>query len=136
MPRSDEVLRPLPCPVCGTSNVGVFERQEGLFVVTCENYDSFFMVETHGASIEEALSRWNDRRQPYNTIDSVPSCGQENDWQKAETCQALGHEIKHLRAQLASTVDIECKREKCPLGGQVLTILTDRVSAQTDGNKT
>ena len=49
------------CPVCKSRLVSLFERQECLFVVSCENDDCIFTVETVGGSAKEAVQRWNTR---------------------------------------------------------------------------
>jgi Restriction alleviation protein Lar len=54
-----------PCPVCKSRNVSLLgERQDGLFVVSCENDDCDFIVEAYGGSAEEAVRRWNTRPAP------------------------------------------------------------------------
>ena len=39
----------------------MFERQEGLFIVSCDNDDCNFGVETCGGSLKEAIELWNMR---------------------------------------------------------------------------
>lgn len=59
---------PLPCPLCHSEEIGTFERQEGLFMVCCENDACIFHVEVCGGTLKEAIERWNTRTSPTPQI--------------------------------------------------------------------
>jgi hypothetical protein len=57
------------CPICRSRLVGLFEREDGLFIVSCENDDNCqFTVQTIGGSAKEAVRKWNTRI----TVDAQP----------------------------------------------------------------
>lgn len=62
--QNEDGLLPCPCPICRSTDVQTFERQEGLFVVSCENDNCIFTVEAVGGSRKEAVKRWNTRATP------------------------------------------------------------------------
>jgi hypothetical protein len=64
-----------PCPVCRSRLVSLFERQEGLFAVSCENDDCHFGVEAVGNTANDAVRQWNYRdgltQSPAQSIDEL-----------------------------------------------------------------